>query len=154
MNRFFTLLLSASCLTAVGQVTYPYNPDGNADGDIAVGDLQDFLGTYGNPFSPSEIIVGDSSLTYWVEQLSQTVQEQQEMIELLKGGDSRSLLYPDGLGSVQAVHHDFISELHAAMYNTTQRISLKTSIEQEIPENKTILIHIAIQASMTAVLVR
>ena len=73
MNRFFILLLAASCLTAVGQVTYPYNPDGNADGDIAVGDLQDFLVTYGNPFSPSEIMVGDSSLTYWVEQLSQTV---------------------------------------------------------------------------------
>ena len=45
MNRFFTLLLAASCLTAVGQVTYPYNPDGNADGDITVGDLQDFLGS-------------------------------------------------------------------------------------------------------------
>ena len=50
MNRFFTLLLAASCLTAVGQVAYPYNIDGNADGDIAVGDLQDFLVTYGNPF--------------------------------------------------------------------------------------------------------
>ena len=27
MNRFFALLLAASCSTAVGQVTYPYNPD-------------------------------------------------------------------------------------------------------------------------------
>ena len=83
MNRFFTLLVAASSLTAVGQVTYPYNPDGNADGDIAVGDLQDFLVTYGNPFSPSEIMVGDSSLTFWVEQLSQTVQAQQEQIDSL-----------------------------------------------------------------------
>jgi len=88
MNRFFTLLLAASCLTAVGQVTYPYNPDGNADGDIAVGDLQDFLVTYGNPFSPSEIMVGDSSLTYWVEQLSQTIQEQQQTIDLLQSRTS------------------------------------------------------------------
>ena len=40
MNRFFTLLLAASCLTAVGQVTYPYNPDGNADGDTNA-ELQD-----------------------------------------------------------------------------------------------------------------
>ena len=92
MNRFFTLLLAASCLTAVGQVTYPYNPDGNADGDIAVGDLQDFLVTYGNPFSPSEIMVGDSSLTYWVEQLSQTVQEQQEMIDSLSSTIGRMSL--------------------------------------------------------------
>ena len=83
MNRFFTLLLAASCLTAVGQVTYPYNPDGNADGDIAVGDLQDFLVTYGNPFSPSEIMVGDSSLTFWIEQVSQTLEQQQALINSL-----------------------------------------------------------------------
>ena len=38
MNRFFTLLLVASCLTAFGQVTYPYNPDGNADAFIGVTD--------------------------------------------------------------------------------------------------------------------
>ena len=83
MNRFFTLLLAASCLTGVGQVTYPYNPDGNADGDIAVGDLQDFLTVYGNPFSPSEIMVGDSSLTYWVEQFVQTIESQQSQINQL-----------------------------------------------------------------------
>ena len=92
MNRFFTLLLAASCLTAVGQVTYPYNPDGNADGDIAVGDLQDFLVTYGNPFSPSEIMVGDSSLTYWVEQLSILLQNQQHLIDSLSTATGRMTL--------------------------------------------------------------
>ena len=56
MNRLLTLLLAASCLTAVGQVTYPYNPDGNADGDIAVGDLQDFLVTYGNHFWQNALV--------------------------------------------------------------------------------------------------
>ena len=78
MNRFFTLLLAASCLTAVGQVTYPYNPDGNADGDIAVGDLQDFLVTYGNPFSPSEIMVGDSSLTTVLANLLSSIEGLQQ----------------------------------------------------------------------------
>ena len=73
MNRFFTLLLAASCLTAVGQVTYPYNPDGNADGDIAVGDLQDFLVTYGNPFSPSEILVDGETLTTVLTQLQNSI---------------------------------------------------------------------------------
>jgi hypothetical protein len=92
MNRFFTLLLAASCLTAVGQVTYPYNPDGNADGDIAVGDLQDFLVTYGNPFSPSEIMVGDSSLTYWVDQLSILLQNQQHLIDSLSAATGRMTL--------------------------------------------------------------
>ena len=62
MNHFFTLLLAASCLTAVGQVTYPYNPDGNADGDIAVGDLQDFLVTYGGAFTPAAIVVDSVEL--------------------------------------------------------------------------------------------
>ena len=96
MNRLFTLLLAASCLTAVGQVTYPYNPDGNADGDIAVGDLQDFLVTYGNPFSPSEIMVGDSSLTYWVESIN----------ESLNGIDSRDLTFPNGLANAESIIHD------------------------------------------------
>ena len=96
MNRFFTLLLAASCLTAVGQVTYPYNPDGNADGDIAVGDLQDFLTVYGNPFSPSEIMVGDSSLTYWVEQLSFALEVQQSRLDsLLETGGSGQVQYVD-----------------------------------------------------------
>ena len=48
----------------------------------------DFLTVYGN-LSPSEIMVGDSSLTYWVEQLSQTIQEQQEMIELYNMGTQK-----------------------------------------------------------------
>ena len=94
MKRFFTLLLATSCLTAVGQVTYPYNPDGNADGDIAVGDLQDFLVAYGNPFSPSEIMVGDSSLTYWVEQFSVALAVQQSQIDsLLATGGSSQVQY-------------------------------------------------------------
>ena len=76
------MMMCAVSLGAAAQstITYPYNPDGNADGDIAVGDLQDFLVTYGNPFSPSEIMVGDSSLTSWVEQLSQTILDLQNQI--------------------------------------------------------------------------
>ena len=83
MNRFFTLLLAASCLTAVGQVTYPYNPDGNADTLIGVTDLQDMLAVYGQPFLPSEILVGDSTLSFWVDQLSATVLTQQATIDSL-----------------------------------------------------------------------
>ena len=83
MNRFSHFFLAASCLTADGQVTYPYNPDGNADSAIGVSDIQDLLTVYGSPFSPSEIMVGDSTLTFGVEQLSQTIQEQQEAINQL-----------------------------------------------------------------------
>ena len=49
MNRFFTLLLAASCLT-VGQVTYPYNPDEDGNGLIGVPDLQGLLALYGGAF--------------------------------------------------------------------------------------------------------
>ena len=53
MNRFFTLLLAASCLTAVGQTEYPYpyNPDGNNDGHISLNDLLDLLSVYGAEFN-------------------------------------------------------------------------------------------------------
>ena len=63
MNRFFTLLLAASCLTAVGQVTYPYNPDWDSDSLITVNDLQDLLSIYGSSFSPLEVQVGEQSLS-------------------------------------------------------------------------------------------
>ena len=83
MNRFFTLLLAASCLTAVGQITYPYNPDGNADSLIGASDLQDILSTYGGAFSPSEILVGDSTLSFWIHHLSEKVFTQQTTIDSL-----------------------------------------------------------------------
>ena len=44
MNRFFTLLFAASCLTAVGQ---EWNPDSDNNGQIGVGDLQSLLSVYG-----------------------------------------------------------------------------------------------------------
>ena len=73
MNRFLTLLLAASCLTAVGQVTYPYNPDEDGNGQIAVGDLQGILATYGNEFSPSEILVDGETLTTVLTQLQNSI---------------------------------------------------------------------------------
>jgi hypothetical protein len=64
MNRFFTLLLAAFCLTAVGQqdlweYPFPYNPDGNQDGFIGLNDMLDLLSLYGNEFPES--FYGDSS---------------------------------------------------------------------------------------------
>ena len=48
MNRFFTLLLAASCLTAVGQSDCPNPYDGNGDGAVTVSDLLDLLGLFGD----------------------------------------------------------------------------------------------------------
>ena len=69
-------MLCAVSLGVTAQVTYPYNPDGNADGSIALGDLLDAC-VYGNPFSPSEIMVDDSTLTSWIEQVSEILSQQQ-----------------------------------------------------------------------------
>lgn len=63
MNRFFTLLLALTCLTAVGQseYPYPYNPDGNNDGYIGLTDLLDLLTAYGQDFTPDELAVSDDA---------------------------------------------------------------------------------------------
>ena len=84
MNRFFTLLLAASCLNAVGQVTYPYNPDGNADGDIAVGDLQDFLSTYGGQFNLAEILVDSIPLSEYIPILEDALISQAAQIDSIQ----------------------------------------------------------------------
>ena len=83
MKRLVALMMCAVSLGAAAQVTYPYNPDGNADTLIGVTDLQDILSTYGQPFLPSEVLVGDSTLSFWVDQLSETVLTQQATIDSL-----------------------------------------------------------------------
>ena len=76
-------MICAVSLGVTAQVTYPYNPDGNADTLIGVTDLQDLLVTYGQPFLPSEILVADSSLSFWVEQVSEVLASQQAIIDSL-----------------------------------------------------------------------
>ena len=85
MKRLVALMMCAVSLGAAAQstITYPYNPDGNADALIGVTDLQDMLSTYGGAFLPSEILVGDSTLSFWVDQLSETVLTQQATIDSL-----------------------------------------------------------------------
>ena len=104
MNRFFTLLLAASCLTAVGQVTYPYNPDEDGNGQIAVGDLQGILATYGNEFSPSEILVDGETLTTVLTQLQNSI----DSLSGLTGGGGSVLDMP--LGTVLPIATESVPE--------------------------------------------
>ena len=85
MKHIFTISLCflALSLSAQETITYPYNPDGNADGLVAVPDLQDILAVYGSPFSPAEIMVGDTALSEWIQILSQALQDQQAVIDSL-----------------------------------------------------------------------
>ena len=104
MNRFFALLLAASCLTAFGQVTYPYNPDGNADSLIGASDIQDLLSGYGLPFSPSEILVDGQTLTTVLTQL-------QNSIDSLSGlGGSGGSVLDMPLGTVLPVATESVPE--------------------------------------------
>jgi len=69
MKRLIALMMCAVSLGAAAQVTYPYNPDEDGNGQIAVGDLQGILATYGNAFSPSEIQINGVGLLQVIEDL-------------------------------------------------------------------------------------
>ena len=85
MKRLVAMMMCAVSLGAAAQstITYPYNPDGNADALIGVTDLQDVLATYGQSFLPSEILIADSSLSFWVGQVSEVLASQQAIIDSL-----------------------------------------------------------------------
>ncbi len=80
MNRFFTLLFAASCLTAFGQVTYPYNPDGNADNQIGISDLQDLLSGYGQYFELDSIYIDSIELHALLQSLVHRVNQLESML--------------------------------------------------------------------------
>ena len=78
MKHIFSISLCflALSLSAQETITYPYNPDGDADGLVAVPDIQDLLAVYGSPFSPAEIMVGDSTLESWVEMVNEAMAQE------------------------------------------------------------------------------
>ena len=71
MKRLVALMMCAVSLGAAAQstITYPYNPDGNADALIGVTDLQDMLSTYGGAFTPSEIQIDGVGLLQIIQDL-------------------------------------------------------------------------------------
>ena len=80
------MVLCAVSLGAAAQstITYPYNPDGNADALIGVTDLQDMLSVYGGAFSPSEIQIDGVGLGEVLTQLLTTQAEMQASILALE----------------------------------------------------------------------
>ena len=80
MKNFFTLTLCffTLSLTAQETITYPYNPDGDADGVIASPDLLELLEVYGGEFSPSEIQIDGVGLL-------QVIQGLQNQLSILQG---------------------------------------------------------------------
>ena len=86
MRPFLTLALIALffSLSAQETINYPYNPDGNADGNITVPDLSDFLVNYGNAFAPAEIQIDGVGLAEVIGTLQATVEAQQAYITQLQ----------------------------------------------------------------------
>ena len=63
------------------QITYPYNPDGDANGLIGVTDLQDLLSTYGGSFSPGTITLNSVELGEFLDSLQSQITALQEASE-------------------------------------------------------------------------
>ena len=83
MKHIFTLSICflALSLSAQETITYPYNPDGDADGNIAISDLQDILGVYGNVFTPSEITYDTLNLSELISSILQRLDAIEEFID-------------------------------------------------------------------------
>ena len=75
MKRIVALMMCAVSLGAAAQITYPYNPDGNADGSITTYDLQDLLSSYGLSFVPNELSFGDTTLSSVLVELIELISE-------------------------------------------------------------------------------
>ncbi|MGB1481391.1 MAG: phage tail protein [Flavobacteriales bacterium] len=104
MKRLVALLMCAVSLGASAQVTYPYNPDEDGNGQIAVGDLQGILATYGNEFSPSEILVDGETLTTVLTQLQNSI----DSLSGLTGGGGSVLDMP--LGTILPIATESVPE--------------------------------------------
>ena len=85
MKNFFTLTLCVFTLSLTAQetITYPYNPDANSDQYVAVSDVLETIAIYGSDYLPSEIMVGDTTLSNWILIINQTLGNQQAVIDSL-----------------------------------------------------------------------
>ena len=72
MNRTLLAFMLALCSISSAQVQYPYNPDGNFDGQIGASDILDILVLYGNDFAlgtfqsdSNSAILYVGEMTFW-----------------------------------------------------------------------------------------
>ena len=134
MNRFFTLLLAASCLTAVGQVEFPWNPDTNDDGIVGAEDLLGLLSVYNGEWElPDPTLWATGTITSLLEleaELDSIASAQQEMLaaielattELQEIGDS---LQSNG-NTCYAVQGSYNGSSYTAVPPTCRHVNVYT----------------------------
>ena len=116
MNFKFSLttILAACALIASAQsVTYPYNPDGNADQFISITDLQDLLMAYGQSWTPQELAVDSIPLSLYL----QTLQAFMEANALPPGTQAGQFLKWDGEAWVLVVPKVGCTDPEACTYD-------------------------------------
>ena len=98
MNRTLLAFMLALCSVASAQVQYPYNPDAEPDGFIGVGDVLEILPQFGSAFTPQEIMIGDTTLTDYLQEIMALLDEQSAAGAGLAFGERFNLGEPDELG--------------------------------------------------------
>ena len=66
------------------QVDYPYNPDADGDGFIAVVDLFEFLSVFGGNIVPPELLVDSIPLGTYLEILQESIVHQSAQLDSLQ----------------------------------------------------------------------
>ena len=154
MKNFFTLTLCflTLSLTAQEPLTYPFNPDANGDTFVGVSDVLEGISTYDNFFFPEEIMVGDTTLSNWIQILNQTLSNQQAVIDSLQASlasqDTQldSTMIADmiaaagGLGSGGGCDVRFPDGLDGEYFTTLLRDNEMNDYPYTVPEGKTLYI--------------
>ena len=85
---------------------YPYNPDNQNDGHVGIEDILEILTVYGEEFTPEQLMVEGTSLTEWIQLLSETVIQQQAQIDSLESIMQEPSVV-DSLSALSVAHIDF-----------------------------------------------
>jgi len=92
-------LLSLTSASAQTEVTYPYNPDSDANEEIGVSDLTSMLAVFGGSFAPGSILVDGVALAEYLNDLQETISSLQDQVNALESqvipGLSEHLSYVD-----------------------------------------------------------
>ena len=136
MNKLFTLLLTAAGFTASAQieVEYPYNPDNQNDGHVGIEDILEILTVYGEEFTPEQLLVEGTSLTEWIQFLSETVLQQQAQIDSLQSTTQFASLSDSLVNDIYNLMGQQQALIDSVVQLSTGGLSLGPSVDPPWPD--------------------